>query len=114
SVVQKRRKVSDKNIEKVIIKKFKQNDYTYTPEFGSLTTTLSTTAQIFVHDNLPQFSSRFSSYGILADKNLDQHLALTVSLSVGEAIIKNSLNLTQYQYWLTDNTAYISGLKGGA
>ncbi|CAG8547519.1 8062_t:CDS:2 [Dentiscutata erythropus] len=139
SVVRKRQKISDKNVNKAIIKKFKQNDRTYTPEFVSLATNLSTTgqvsiastvqytkkivafltgyspqlwlsastlsrwtkevAQISIQDNLPQFSSRFSSYEpmltILNMKDLDQCSALTVSSSVGEAIIKNSLNPAQ-------------------
>ncbi|CAG8799025.1 9353_t:CDS:2, partial [Racocetra persica] len=51
---------------------------------------------------------------ILNMKDIDQCSVLTVSSSVGEAIIKNSLNPAQCQYWLTDNMAYMSGSTAGA
>ncbi|CAG8819548.1 22507_t:CDS:2, partial [Racocetra persica] len=51
---------------------------------------------------------------ILNMKDLDHCSASTVSLSIGEAISKNLLNPAQCQYWLTDNTAYMSGSTAGA
>ncbi|CAG8751038.1 26579_t:CDS:2 [Racocetra persica] len=51
---------------------------------------------------------------ILNIKDLDRCSASTVSLSIEEAISKNLLNLAQYQYWLTDNTAYMSESTAGA
>ncbi|CAG8836575.1 4903_t:CDS:2, partial [Racocetra persica] len=89
--IRKKRKISDKNIEKVIIKKIKQNNREYTPEFVSMAMNLSTfshtsislmiqytkeiitflteVAEISIQDNIPQFLNRFSSYEILADKS---------------------------------------------
>src|ERR1043165_6160184 len=102
-------------------------------------------AQISVQENLPQLTSQFSSYGIMADestrgekkiflvcvsywdekkkqpmltildmKDLDCCSASIVSSNVGETINTYSLDSTKCQYWLTDNTAYMSGSKAGA
>ncbi|CAG8616925.1 8074_t:CDS:2 [Cetraspora pellucida] len=44
----KKRKISDKNIEKAIVKKIKQNNREYTPEFVSMATKLSAISQISI------------------------------------------------------------------
>ena len=51
---------------------------------------------------------------ILSMKDLDRYIASIVSSSIGETINMHSLNLAKCQYWLTDNTAYMFGSKGGA
>src|SRR6266511_6265341 len=51
---------------------------------------------------------------ILSMKDLDHCTASIVSSSIRETINMHSLNLAKCQYWLTDNTAYMSGSKGGA
>ncbi|CAG8768291.1 14242_t:CDS:2, partial [Racocetra persica] len=139
-LLEKKRKISDKNIEKAIIKKIKQNNREYTPEFISMATNLST----FGHTSISSMiqctkeiitfltgrpsksclSSICISYWnenkqepmltILNMKDLDRCSASTVSLSVEEAISKNLLNPAQCQYWLTDNTAYMSRSTAGA
>lgn len=185
SIVRKKKNISDKDIEKTIIKKIKQDKKAYTPEFVSLATDLSNigqmsisstvqctkeimtfltgnspeswlssstlsrwnkeVAQISVQQNLPQLSNQFGSYGIMADestrgekkiflvcvaywderkkepmltilsmKDLDRCSASTVLSSVGETINMYSLDPAKCQYWLTDNTAYMSGSKAGA
>ncbi|CAG8515974.1 23961_t:CDS:2 [Cetraspora pellucida] len=145
--------ISDKNIEKAIVKKIKQNNREYTPEFVSMATILSTISQISISSTVQctkeiitfltgqpsksclsptDKSTRgekkiflvYIAYWnenkqepmltILNMKDLDHCLASTVSLSVGEAISKNLLNPAQCQYWLTDNTAYMSGSTAGA
>ncbi|CAG8830121.1 9085_t:CDS:1, partial [Racocetra persica] len=48
SSIRKKRKISDKNIEKAIVKKIKQNNCKYTTEFVSMATKLSTIGQISI------------------------------------------------------------------
>ena len=49
---------------------------------------------------------------ILSMKDLNNCSASTISSSVGETINKYLLNPNKCQYWLTDNTSYMSGSKG--
>ena len=51
---------------------------------------------------------------ILNMKNLDRCNSDTVSTSVLEAIKSSNLDPEHCLYWLTDNTSYMSGSKGGA
>lgn len=51
---------------------------------------------------------------ILSMKDLDRCNSATVSTSVLEATRSFNLNPNHCLYWLTDNTSYMSGSKGGA
>ncbi|CAB4496340.1 unnamed protein product [Rhizophagus irregularis] len=55
--------------------------------------------------------SQFASYGIMADETTR---AAIIPFSVRKTINSYLLNPIKCQYWLTDNTSYISGLKDGA
>jgi hypothetical protein len=109
SIVSRRKKISEEDIRKSMIKKIKENKYTYTPQFTalmsqisnigqmSLSSTVQCTKEIFtfltghspetwvskstlsrwnkevaeltITENLPNSTSIFASYGILADES---------------------------------------------
>ncbi|CAJ0915430.1 20690_t:CDS:2, partial [Entrophospora sp. SA101] len=78
SLVSKRKNVSEGKIQKNITKKIKENKHTYTPEFTALISQISNStlsrwnkevAELAIIENLPNSTSTFVSYGILADES---------------------------------------------
>ncbi|CAJ0832563.1 5304_t:CDS:2 [Entrophospora sp. SA101] len=71
SLVSKRKNVSEGKIQKNITKKIKENKHTYTPEFTALISQISNieVAELAIIENLPNSTSTFASYGILADES---------------------------------------------